>query len=82
MGMDNFLTQAAIELSPKPNLHIMRGIADSQMKYFVDSIGAVWNTVAKEFPPEVAYLGWRQCTRLRSTCLKQSQLRPLYVKLM
>lgn len=64
MGMDNFLTQAAIELSPKPNLHIMRGIADSQMKYFVDSIGAVWNTVAKEFPPEVSYLGWRQCTAL------------------
>lgn len=61
MGMDPFLAKSLDKAAPKANLDILRGITVSQMEHFAESIDEIWQTVAKDFPPQVKYLGWRYC---------------------
>ena len=62
MGMDSLLASVMNEEAPKANRAILRGITVEQMKHFPQSIDDIWKTVAKDFPPQVKYLGWRHCT--------------------
>lgn len=66
MGMDPFLAKAfhESEHKPKANIDILRGLTVRQMDFLPESIDKIWQTAAKDFPPQVKYLGWKPCTVL------------------
>lgn len=60
--MDKMLFNLIAEQTPRFNDLVVDGLATKHMRNVEAYVDRIWRTAAKDFPPQLEYLGMRRCT--------------------
>lgn len=60
--MDKYMASRVDQDTPRVNPDVARGLAVKHLPHAEEWIDNIWRSVAKDFPPGLAYVGGRRCT--------------------